>query len=554
MTPRSTPRSAAAAILAFGVLVGAVACSADEAPRERGTRDRSVDAVVESDTQAQSGGTLRYGLVAESSGWNPASTVWTSSGEEVSRAIFDRLAAFDEHGDARPDLAESITANADHTRWDVRVRPDVTLHDGEPVTAHTVAAGLEVYRSSPTTAAMLGPVESVTAVDDLTVQITMDQPWVDFTDTLTSQVGIVADPVWLASGDQLDPVGTGPFVLADWRPGELLVANRNPTYWRTDHSDRQLPYLDTVVFEPVHDPEVRAAKLDAGQFDIIQTDSADQLERFIELGDKTTTQIFDDVEGESPELFIQLNTATAPFADPDLRRALVLGTDPPTFVDVLDRDLYVPARGPFDPESPWYAETDYPDYDPEAARDLVELASTRTAEPVTFTVLGSSDSHTLSALQLLQEQWKNVGITAVIEVAPPAELAHRVAVGDYQAVLWEQFDGPQPSVDLVRWDPAAAAPISVPAFNSARNDDPEIGATIASLRAATTNDERRALYATIQAQLAADLPYVWLVHGVRGVLAGEDVVNVVRYTLPGGETGIELERGTHPLWQVWTTR
>ena len=157
----------------------------------------------------------------------------------------------------------------------------------------------------------------------------------------------------------------------------------------------------------------------------------------------------------------------------------------------------------------------------------------------------------LPALQLLQEQWKNVGVTVKIEMVESAELNQRVATGDYQAVLWEQFDGPQPSVDLNQWDPAAAAPLTVSALNSARNIDPTIGAAVASLRAASDNTQRKAYWAVIQQQLATDVPYIWLHHGVRGVISGESIVNVVHYTLPGGETGIELERGTHPLWQVW---
>ncbi len=554
MTIGHRRRLAATFGLALALVVGATACTPDAPERNREPDQHDIDAVVEPDTQAQAGGTLRYGLLSDTTGWNPATTVWTSSGEQVSRALFDRLAAFDESGDARPDLAEAVTANDDSTQWEIRLRPGVTLHNGQPVAAETLVANLETYRSSPTTGPVLRAVQSVVATGDLSVLITMNQPWVDFIDTLTSQVGIVADPTWLASGSGDDPVGSGPFTFGEWRHGDHLTVARNPDYWRTDQAGFRLPYLDAIVFEPVPDPDVRVAKLAAGVLDIVQTDSADQLQHFAQLGDESQTQVFDDVDSESPELFVQLNTAVEPFSDPAVRRSIVLGTDTPTFVDVLERDLYEPARGPFDPDSPWYAETDYPGYDPDAARDLVEANRARLGGPTTFTVLGTSDAHGLSALQLLQEQWKNVGIDAVVEVAAPDELAQRVSTGDYQAVLWKQFDGPQPSVDVVQWDPAAAGPLGVPVFNSARNTNPEIGELVSALRAASTNEQRKAIYASIQQHLAVDLPYVWLVHGVRGVIAAEDLVNVVRYTLPGGEIGIELERGTHPLWQVWRSR
>lgn len=537
--------------MAVSLVLGITACTSDQAPEDTTPIDREVGAIEEPDAQAQAGGQLVYGLVAESVGWNPTNTIWGSSGLTVSHALFDRLAAFDDAGDARPDLAEDITSDPGFTRWTIRLRPGVTLHDGQPVTAALVAAGLDVFRASPTTAAMLAPVQAVEAVGDLEVLVTMSAPWVDFADTLTTQVGIVADPAWLASGSPVDPIGTGPFVYDEWQPNHRLTTHRNPGYWRVDPTGVPLPYLDGVTFEPISDSDVRAAKLQAGYLDIMQTDSADQLERFQDLDKDSPLQVFDDVAGESPEVFVQLNTAVTPFSDPDARRALVLGTDTTTYVEVLERDLYEPARGPFDPNSPWFAETDYPDYDPAAARTLLETVAPRLGGDLSFTVLGSTDPHTLSALQLLQEQWKNVGITVRIEVVDPAQLAQRVAVGTYQAVLWEQFDGPQPTVDVVQWDPAAAAPLALPALNSARNVDPLIGEAITSLRAASDNAQRKVLWGTVQQRLAADLPYVWLLHGTRGVIADEDIVNVVHYLLPGGETGIELDRGTHPLWQVW---
>lgn len=538
--------------MALGLVFGlATACSTDKAPAGSTPVDHEGGAVEEPDTQAQAGGHLVYGLIAESVGWNPTNTIWGSSGVEVSRAIFDRLAAFDDAGDARPDLAEDIIADPGSTRWTIRLRPGVTLHDGQPVTAALVAAGLDVFRAAPTTAAMLAPVQSVEAVGDLDVVVTMTAPWIDFADTLTTQVGIVADPAWLASGSPVDPIGTGPFVVDEWQPNQRLTTHRNPSYWRVDPVGVPLPYLDGITFEPIPDPDVRAAKLQAGYLDVMQTDSADQLERFQELDKDSPLQVVDDVSGEAPEVFVQLNTAVAPFSDLDARRALVLGTDTTTYVEVLERDLYQPARGPFDPNSPWFAETDYPDYDPAGARTLLEALTPRLGGDLAFTVLGANDSHTLSALQLLQEQWKNVGITVRIEVVDTVQLEQRVAVGDYQAVLWQQFDGPQPTVDVGQWDPAAAAPLGVPALNSARNVDPVIGETLTALRAASDNAQRKVLWATVQQRLAIDLPYVWLLHGTRGVVAGEDIVNLVHYLLPGGETGIELDRGTHPLWQVW---
>src|SRR5690606_35216156 len=126
----------------------------------------------------------------------------------------------DEHSQVHPFLLESYTPNDDFTEWTLRLRPGITLTNGKPVTADTVVRNQEAYRSSPVTGAAYYRVRSFEAVDPLTVLVRLSTPWSSYPLMLTSQVGVVADPDWLASYDGLDPIGTGPFVLDNWEIGE----------------------------------------------------------------------------------------------------------------------------------------------------------------------------------------------------------------------------------------------------------------------------------------------------------------------------------------------
>src|SRR5690606_6072919 len=81
------------------------------------------------------GGRLVYGVPAETSSFNPVLASWAAYSLIIGRSIFDTLAMYDENGDPKPWLAESITSNPEYTRWTVKLRPGVTYTNGQPVTA-----------------------------------------------------------------------------------------------------------------------------------------------------------------------------------------------------------------------------------------------------------------------------------------------------------------------------------------------------------------------------------------------------------------------------------
>ena len=109
----------------------------------------------------------------------------------------------------------------------------------------------------------------------------------------------------------------------------------------------------------------------------MQTSDGNQILKFKKLADKGDFQLFYDVRGETAEAFVQLNTMAPPFDDPDARRALALATDTKSYVDVQTGGLNEPARGPFPPSSPWYVPTNYPEYDKDAAKQLVAASKSQ---------------------------------------------------------------------------------------------------------------------------------------------------------------------------------
>ena len=234
------------------------------------------------------GGKLTVGVEAEvANPWTPAAMQCDSSCQMRARTFFEPLGAFnDETKKVEPYLAKSIEANADSSVWTIGLRDNVNFSDGTPLNADAVVDNVNRARKSFLVGAALKDITDVAKVDDKTVKITLKGPWYDFDHFLTTQGFFMASPTWLAAVDA-DPnkatqaVGTGPFVLADFKPGESLTVKKNPNYWRAAEG---LPYLDQIEFRVIQDATTRQSALEAGDIDMLQTDDGPSIKKLRDRG------------------------------------------------------------------------------------------------------------------------------------------------------------------------------------------------------------------------------------------------------------------------------
>src|SRR5690606_19582973 len=356
--------------------------------------------------EPQRGGTLVYGLAAETNGWDPTLSQWGPWGLTVARTIFDTLTIFDEEGEIHPYLAESFTPNEDYTQWDVKLRDGVTFHNGEALTADILRDNWAFYGESPLVGRIFEEIdlESMEVVDPLTLRVHTVQKWVNFPEAFTTQIGVVMPRESLeadAATRARNPIGTGPFVFKEWEQDNHLTVVRNEDYWQEG-----LPYLDAIEFRPLPDPTSRSTALRSGEVDVVQLEEPPEQEAF---RNDDQFVIWRDPTAETPESFIMLNTLAEPLDDLEVRRALALATDKETLNATISDGQRELANSPYRPGSPWHTEVDHPQYDPEAARAIVEEYEAENG-PIEFTLeVGVTGALGARTAQLVQEQWSAVG-------------------------------------------------------------------------------------------------------------------------------------------------
>jgi peptide/nickel transport system substrate-binding protein len=498
------------AVLVLVALVGA-ACSSsgdntadDEA--DSGGSDPTVD-----EGDPVDGGELVFAVEGESDGYNPVAHRWSISGNLIGSAVYETLALVTDDGGVEPWLAESLEPNDDGTEWTIVARPDITFHDGSPLDAEVIAANIEARTEGLLTSLATAPIETVEVVDEMTVKVTMNSPWMAWDHSLASQSGYIMS-MTNVDDPTADPIGTGPFQWNEWTPDVRVVVDRYDGYWREG-----IPHLDSIDFEIIVDEQSREQSLEAGDVDAIIDQTAPAI---AEYRDSDYTLI---EESTSDTHVVMLNSAVPPFDDPVAREAIVLATDNQALADDLNEGQTEVAFGPFASEK-WRADdTGYPEPDPEQAAALVEQYEDETGEPLAFTLKGGAGQTNADRMSLLSAQWSAVGMQPEQEQVEQAAFIGQTVSGDYQAAMFRNFGWADPDFNFLFWHSSTAlgpGEISVN-FTQTKNDD--LDAALELGRGSDDPDERAQAYDDVQRILNEEYSYVWLFHSLWAIVSEPEV-------------------------------
>jgi peptide/nickel transport system substrate-binding protein len=214
-----------------------------------------------------SGGTLRLAQVKSPIEFDPIVLNDVPSAE-VTQNIYDGLYAYDESTGIVPQLATGEPEVSNNgQRYVVPMTGDATFHNGDPVTAEDVIYSFNAPVDEETeNAAELNMVDSVSSVDETTIQFDLKFPYGAFKNVLTWS--IVPKSVREEDKDAFNtqsPVGSGPFEFVDWQEGNFVRLQRNDDYW-----GEPMPNLAEIEFVPIEEATTRVTTLRNGENDVIK--------------------------------------------------------------------------------------------------------------------------------------------------------------------------------------------------------------------------------------------------------------------------------------------
>ena len=543
MTPRGMDRrtflgrSAAAggALVLGGAAAGLSGCSSG------GTSSAGTSAPAGTPVR---GGSLTVGTMAEVDGFSPSQNRWDTNGLLYANTVYDPLMTVAVDGTIQPYLAQSLTPNATFDTWTLTVRSGIVFHDGTALTAAVVRNNFAALRSSALTGGALQGVASVTAPDDRTVVFTLTSPTTGFAAALTTQAGYIVAQATL-DHPTAPPVGTGPFVYADWQPNGHFTATRNPHYWQPG-----LPYLDQITFRPVPDTTQREDSLRTGSVDAIVSIDPQTYQHFHDAPGYRALIETSPVVGSPTMGFVLLNCARPPTDDPRVRLALAKATDQRAIQKVFGDGTVQTINGMFLPDSPYYSATGYPDPDPAGAAALVRQHAAEHGPPV-VQLSTTPDPRITQLVQVVQEMWTRVGVQSTITIVQQADGIVNLLTGEFQAVPSAQFGAVDPGLNYPWLSTTTVQPIGTVGLNFARNADPAIEAALLAGRSATDHAARVQAYRTVNERLARDLPYLWIGRDVFPFASSTRVQGIARRRLPDGTAGYAYDEGVFFPGVLW---
>ena len=496
------------------------------------------------------GGALVFGVDAEEKGFSPTQGTFDEVGILYARTVFDPLMILAADSTPQPYLAQSVTPNGDYTVWTITMRPNLVFHNGSPCDAAAVAANFAAHKASALTGPAITTIDTVTVTSPLVVTITMKSPWVPFDYYLTGGIGgqfaFIAEPNWLNSNSQTNPVGTGPFVFQEWVPNDHFTATRNPHYWRSGY-----PYLDSITYKPIPDPDQLLSSLTSGSVDIMHSDTPNAIST---LRSDTSLGYVDDstnVAGESDMGCLLLNLDKPPFNNLKVRQATAYAISSAQYVKVIDQGIFPTSNGPFSSNSPYYvADNGYPVYNVSKAKQLVQEAQQETGQPVSVTVNHVPDPTTTRIAEYLQQALQTAGITVTLSPIQQAQIINTALLGTFQAQVWRQFGAVDPDMNYIFWSPTNA---NTPGFsiNMARNTDRAMQTALLQGRQSPNKSDRIAAYQQVSKLLGSDIPYVWYDRTVWAIGAQPTVENFDNPTTPAGAKAFGLIGGAIWPTQIW---
>lgn len=448
---------------------------------------------VDADAGAfEEGGDLVMALSSEPDRLDPttSSSLYT---RYVMQTMCQKLYDIDANGEITPMLATSLPKiSEDGKTVRIPVKDGVRFADGTDFDAEavktTIERGLNLEESSRS--AELGPINDVTAVDDHTLEVTFDEPFAPFTAALADRAGMIMSPAVLdEAGENFgdNPVCVGPFKFEKRIAQTSIKVVKDPNYYDADKV-----HLDSITYQIMSDANIRAANIRSGDVQVADTISpqdVDALEEESGIGllqsnslgyqGLTVNMGF----GDSPE-----NFETPLGQDPKVRKALSMAIDRKALVNTVFNGWFSPACSGISPDSPFAtkASNECVDYDPDAAKKLLEDAGVELPLKVNMKVSNTQD--TLRFAQAVQAATKEAGFDITVQPMEYTALLDAQDRGDYELLQLGWSGRVDPHGNLYTFHYPGAA------NNVTGVDDDKLSGLLTRASEATDMDERKKLY------------------------------------------------------------
>lgn len=428
--------------------------------------------------------------------------------------IHNALVEIDENYELQPVLAESYEVSDDGLQYTFNLRQGVLFHDGEEFTSEDVKYTYEYY-GDPENGAVTGSdytsIESIETPDDYTVVINMIEPNAAFL-TITATNFIVPAHYHSEVGQDVyrtAPIGTGAFMLREWRPAEFteLVA--------FDDHFRGRPNIDVLRLDVVPEPSVRAIALETGDADSSVWPVL--VENNLRFADDDSFVVYR--TSTAAVNHFPLNNQSPLLSDRRVRQAMMYAIDRQQVIDDIFSGAAVVADTNLSPAFDFWVNPDVPTYtyDVDMAAALLDEAGwvmgddgvrVKDGERLSFTcTVITGDQARRPEAELVQQYLSQVGIEMILEESPISAILEGLRNGTLECSLFNWTYGGTGA------DPDATSTLlSTGGNNFSQFRNERVDELLQAGLAETDPEARRQIYYEIQTIVAEEVPFLYMMY------------------------------------------
>jgi len=512
--------------------------------------------MVAENPTGRTGGRIVVGLRSEPKTLNPVLAADDTSREVIRCMTADLIHINRETLKTEPALAKSWSVSRDGKEYTLHLRQGLRFSDGQPLNANDVLFTFQLYLDekvhSPQRDLLVigGKPVDVQKVDDYTVRFELAQPYAA-AERIFDGLAILPQHLledtyrhgnfahaWTVSAPASQFAGLGPFRLKEYIPGQRVVLEKNPYYWKKDRAGNRLPYLDEIIFLFVPSEDAQVVRFEAGDSDVLSRFSA---ENFAVLEKEQAARgyhLYDLGAGfEYNFLFFNLNDLAAKghleigkkqswFQDVRFRQAVSAAIDRESITRLVYHGRATALWGNVTPGNKLWIDNalPHPGQSLDRARQLLQSAGfsfksdgtlvDAHGTPVEFSILTSSSNAQRSKIAtLIQDDLSKLGMNVhVVSLEFRAMVDRLLNTYDYEAAVMGLVTGdadPTPEMNVWLssgethlWHPEQAKP--------ATTWEAEIDGLMQQQMITLDYAKRKHLYDRVQEIIAENLPVICL--------------------------------------------
>jgi len=512
--------------------------------------------MVTQNSPGRIGGRIVVGLRSEPKTLNPILAADDTSRDVIRCMTSDLIHISRETLKTEPALAKAWTVSRDGKQYTLHLRQGLRFSDGQPLDADDVLFSFRLYldekvHSPQRDLLVIGgkPVE-VQKVDDFTVRFDLAQPYAA-AERIFDGLAILPRHLleetyrngnfahaWTLAAPPNQFAGLGPFRLKEYVPGQRVVLEKNPYYWKKDRAGNRLPYLDEIVFLFVPSEDAQVVRFEAGDTDILSRFSAENYAVLEREQAARGYHLYDLGAGfEYNFLFFNLNDLTSKghpeitkkqgwFQDARFRQAVSAAIDRESIIRLVYHGRATPLWGNVTPGNKLWIDNSLPRpaQSLDRARQILQSAGFSLKSdgtlvdvhgmPVEFSILtNSSNAQRSKMATLIQDDLSKLGMNVhVVSLEFRAMVDRLLNTYDYDAAVMGLVTGdadPTPemnvwlaSVETHLWHPEQAKP--------ATEWEAEIDRLMQLQLTTLDYAKRKHLYDRVQEIIAENVPVICL--------------------------------------------